>query len=302
MFQQIDILQSTNSNVKKFVFTNDEGDRQLVAEAVLYKYPTYDKRTVICCSVQSGCPIGCSFCGTGEVFIRNLTASEIINQVHICIDDVIRTDKIYPSDMERLQIMFMSMGEPMLNWKNTQEAIRELNEEYPNASLLVSTVAPDTENNFIEFTKLSSEIDNIGLQFSIHESTNEKRNLLVPFKSKWTLEQISMWGSYWAGATGRRPFFNYCVHDENNSIDDAARLEELFPPEIWECTISVICESDETVIASLERQKDLANNFAGIMCENGFSTRVFDPAGQDDIGGGCGQLWFVQQWLEEHAK
>lgn len=58
--------------VTKFVFSNESA----VAEAVLYRYPTYGERTVICISTQSGCPVGCRFCGAGDAFVRSLSADE----------------------------------------------------------------------------------------------------------------------------------------------------------------------------------------------------------------------------------
>ena len=76
MWKDVKEIQSSDENVSKFVFTKDNG----VAEAVLYKYPTYEERTVICCSTQSGCPIGCRFCGAGDNFIRSFKADEIVNQ------------------------------------------------------------------------------------------------------------------------------------------------------------------------------------------------------------------------------
>jgi 23S rRNA (adenine2503-C2)-methyltransferase len=57
-------IQSTDENVYKYVFEKDNA----VAESVLYKYPTFETRTVVFCSTQSGCPIGCRFCGAGDSF------------------------------------------------------------------------------------------------------------------------------------------------------------------------------------------------------------------------------------------
>lgn len=72
------IFESSDTNVKKFVFEWGASGvtKKGIAEAVLYRYNSYAERTVICCSVQSGCPVGCTFCGTGKFFIRNLEAHE----------------------------------------------------------------------------------------------------------------------------------------------------------------------------------------------------------------------------------
>jgi 23S rRNA (adenine2503-C2)-methyltransferase len=292
MWNDIKRIESSNENVSKYVFTAKDA----VAESVLYKYPTYEERTVICCSTQSGCPVGCRFCGAGDYFVRSLTAEEIISQPVKLLQDT----KIYPDFIKRLQIMFMSMGEPMLNWENLKVALDRLYSLYPNAKLLISTSAPRTFNAFIELAILSEIIPTIGLQFSVHESSDEARKKLIPSPTM-TLEEIAKTGVMWASMAKRQPFFNYCVHDKNDTEEDADRLLKLFNPQLWQCTLSVICERDEHVSAANARQRDLTNGFMEKMLKRGYSTRMFDPAGQDDIGGGCGQLWFVQDWMNQNS-
>lgn len=292
MWGDVKVIKSSDDNVKKYVFSKDDS----VAESVLYKYPTYDKRTVICCSTQSGCPVGCRFCGAGDNFVRSLSAAEIVSQPVRLIQDT----GIDAASMERLQIMFMSMGEPLLNLKNLIGALRELYRKFPNAALLISTIGPRID--FGPVLSISKEIPTIGLQFSIHESTDERRDKLIPFKDKWNLKEISRRGEEWFYHTNRTPFFNYCVHAENGSDYDVTRLHDLFNPNIWQATISVICERDEHIAAANARQRKLAEDFQAKLSARGYRTRVFDPAGQDDIGGGCGQLWFVQEWMRNHPE
>lgn len=285
-------IDSSDTNVSKYVF--DFGNA--VAEAVLYKYPTYRERTVICCSTQSGCPVGCRFCGAGDSFVRSLTSEEIVAQV-----DYLFADRNIDSEaVQRCQIMFMSMGEPLLNFGHLSTAIRRLHERYPRFALLISTSAPAVD--YSQVCDLSTEVRTVGLQFSVHESTDTARDKLIPFKAKLSLSQISGEGEKWFRATGRQPFFNYCAHPGNTSNEDAARLRELFDPLVWQATVSVICERDESVSAANARQRQLALDFMGKLSSYGYSTRCFDPAGQDDIGGGCGQLWFVQDWIRNNAR
>lgn len=295
VWDKIKRFDSSDSRVFKYVFTKEDA----VAEAVLYRYPEFTDRTVICCSTQSGCPVGCKFCGTGRKFIRNLTALEIVEQIkHALNDHSIDTDSV-----KKLQFMFMSMGEPLLNMAEVNSAVRFLADRYPNADLLISTMGPDSnEQSWRNLLDHSIDIPKIGLQFSIHESTDEARNALIPFTKKLSLAQISDKGLLWATLTGRKPFFNYCAHKDNSSDADADRLLALFPPNVWECTISVICEANESVKAATERQEELASSFSSKMLDRGYSTRVFNPAGQDDIGGGCGQLWFVQNWMKNRNE
>lgn len=289
-FDHIKVVQSAEASVKKLVLTKADA----VAETVLYRYPTYQDRTVICCSTQSGCPVGCRFCGAGDYFVRSLTADEIVAQV----DAAIAESGTSAVDMRRFQIMFMSMGEPLLNPKGMQGALRVLYAKYPNAALLISTIGPQISWGWLH--EVSREIPTIGLQFSVHKSSDAERDALIPFRAKLDLAGIAQVGDDWHQATGRKPFFNYCAGADNTSDLDANRLAMSFRSDVWECTISVICERNEGLPARNAHQEELARAFAGKMIDRGFNVRVFDPAGQDDIGGGCGQLWFVQDWMRNN--
>jgi 23S rRNA (adenine2503-C2)-methyltransferase len=283
-------IDSTENDVCKFIYTDDTA----VFESVLYKYPNYKTRTVICCSTMSGCPIGCRFCGAGDYFVRNATADEIINQVEYSLSQI----DCDPLSVDKLQIMFMSMGEPLLNKRGIVGACETLYSRYPNAALLLSSIAPKIDYGWL--FELSERIPTIGLQFSIHKTVDEERNKLIPFDAKLSLKEISAVGSEWAERTGRKPYFNYCAGEDNSTEADAKRLRELFSPDIWEATISVICESNDGMPARNDYQRWLASDFSQRVLLEGFTVRVFDPAGQDDIGGGCGQLWGTQEWMKNN--
>jgi 23S rRNA (adenine2503-C2)-methyltransferase len=292
--QQLNVkeYQSSNENVKKIVFTKEDA----VYEAVLYKYPTYEERTVLCVSVQSGCAVGCTFCGTGKKLIRNLTVEEILEEVEYALRD------IDVPNVKRLQIMFMSMGEPFHNFDNFKHVLKKLYKLYPNAALLVSSIAPRKQKEFAEFLQLSQEIPNIGLQFSVHKSNDTERNVLIPFASKFTLAELRDYGIEWFVKTGRKPYFNYCVDGKNNTEQDYINIRNLFPPNVFCATLSVVCSADETMTDAGFRNLEVIHEFQQKFLKDGYNVRVFDPAGQDDIGGGCGQLWYVQDWMKSHKK
>jgi 23S rRNA (adenine2503-C2)-methyltransferase len=292
LWKNVQVLRDEAGHVAKYVFTNDTA----ACEAVLYRYPSYRTRTVICCSTQSGCPIGCRFCGSGDNFNRSLTSEEITSQIERCLADI----DCEPLQIEKFQIMFMSMGEPMLNQRQTFAAIRALHQKYPTAALLISTSAPRVD--FARLIELSQEIDQVGLQFSVHETTDVRRNALIPFPAKLTIAQIAATGARWRHAVGRAPFFNYCAHEGNSSSQDADRLRAIFDPSVWQATVSVICERSEGLAETNAHQRGLAQDFSSLLLERGFDVRTFDPAGQDTIGGGCGQLHFVQAWFAQHPE
>lgn len=278
------VFESSEGNVWKYVFTKTD----MVAEAVLYRYEDFYKRTVICCSTMSGCPVGCCFCGTGNKFVRNLTSEEIIEQITTVLKN--KNIEDVNSKGERFQIMFMSMGEPLLNWNAVDAAVRRLHKDYPNAELLLSTIAPNESVSISKMIRLSKDISKVGLQFSIHKSTDKMRDVLIPYKNKLTLEQIRDLGILWWQATGRHPYLNYCIDGTNNTEEDIKNLQQLFSPVVFNFTFSVVCSPDENMKDAGFKNLDVIRKFEQAFLERGYNTRIFDPAGQDDIGGGCGQL------------
>lgn len=289
-------FDSSECNVWKYVF--DFGDA--IAETVLYRYESFNKRTVLCVSVQSGCSVGCKFCGTGKKFIRNLTGFEIIQQVQHCLKDM-NIENVNTTSA-RFQIMFMSMGEPMLNFAHVSDAIQGLSCLYPNAELLVSTMAPKQPIAFNDFMKISEQRPKIGLQFSIHEAIEEKRNALIPFAEKYSLREIRDYGIMWHSATKRQVYLNYCINKNNHGDVDLNRFMDLFSPLAFNVTLSVICSANETMKNAGFRNLEVLKTVSDKFLQNGYNVRTFNPAGQDDIGGGCGQLWYVQEWLKIHNK
>lgn len=287
-------FDSSEGNVWKYVFDFENA----VAEAVLYKYEDFYKRTVLCVSVQSGCPVGCKFCGTGKKFIRNLTNLEIVAQVKHCLKDM--NIENVNSAGERFQIMFMSMGEPTLNINNVINAIKDLNNLYPNAELLISTMGAKNNTAFEKLLKVSIEIQKVGLQFSVHEAFEDKRNQLIPFKNKLNLREMRDFGIEWNIQTKRPVYVNYCIGETNQSNEEMDRLKDLFSPTVFNFTFSVICSADENMKDKGYRELNKINAITSSFVECGYNVRVFDPAGQDDIGGGCGQLWYVQKWMRDH--
>lgn len=290
------VFESSEGNVWKYVFTKED----MVAEAVLYRYEDFYERTVICCSTMSGCPVGCKFCGTGNKFVRNLTADEIVEQ----ITTVLKDKNIEDVDIrgKRFQIMFMSMGEPLLNWDEVEKAIDRLNMLFLDAELLLSTIAPNEPAVWKRVIDISKRINKVGLQFSIHQSVDAARDILIPYSNKLTLREIRDIGTIWWKETGRHPYLNYCVTRANSDLSNFLDLSNLFSPVIFNFTFSVVCSPNENMKDAGFRELDTVRAFEQRFLEAGYNTRVFNPAGQDDIGGGCGQLWYVQQWMKEHSK
>lgn len=290
---EVKIFES--GNVKKFVFIEEDA----VYESVLYKYPTYEERTVMCVSVQSGCNVGCVFCGTGKKFIRNLTDREIIDQVKFLVNHVEsfkHLDNLNYS-CDKFQIMFMSMGEPFLNYENVEKALKTLNYIYDRASLLISSVGIKNNDNFLHFLKLAIDIPQIGLQFSLHNPFDNERQKLIPYPTLSVLG-IREYGLLFFDATRRPCYLNYILTENNSDERHINEIEKIFSRIVFNLTFSVFCDPKNDINMK-DKNIDKIKKFSKVFEQKGYNVRVFNPDGQDDIGGGCGQLWYVQDWIKK---
>src|SRR5690606_13915178 len=145
------------------------GDDQ-VYECVLLPY---ENRVSCCLSSQVGCPMGCTFCATGlGGFDRNLDASEIVAQYLLL-------QSLSPRRITR--IVFMGMGEPLLNYDQLLKAIRLLHEE---AGVNLRHITVSTVGLVPQIRKLAKEGLPIHLALSLHSPLDEKRSALMPVNDK----------------------------------------------------------------------------------------------------------------------
>ena len=146
-----------------------------------YELGSRIERWMIGVSCMSGCPVHCKFCATGKLKkFRNLTAEEIVEQVEF----IINKNKDYnPKDAKEFKINYTRMGEPFLNIEEIKKAIKIIDEKYPNTHHYISTIG--IKNSDFSFIK-----DNITLQISLHSLDEDRRNDLISFKNKYTIEEL----------------------------------------------------------------------------------------------------------------
>ena len=140
-------------------------------------------RWMIGVSVMSGCVVGCRFCATGLMKrCRNLTAEEIVEQVKFILD---KNPEFNPKDCREFKINFTRMGEPALNWENVKKAVELVEEMLPEVRVhcYISTIG-------VKGTDFSWIKGNRTLQVSLHSLDEERRNELIPFKNKMTIEEL----------------------------------------------------------------------------------------------------------------
>jgi 23S rRNA (adenine2503-C2)-methyltransferase len=177
-----------------------------------------DRRDTFCISSQAGCALACAFCATGMFgYKRNLTAGEIVDQVR-------HLQKSRQAAGHGANLVFMGMGEPLLNWENLRAALELLvHERYFDIGarrITVSTVGlPD------RIVALGEEFPQVRLAVSLHAAIDEVRDRIVPINRRHPLRQLLAACRLWHGATGKRMTFEYLhLPGVNDRPEDVAAM------------------------------------------------------------------------------
>ncbi|PJC02086.1 MAG: 23S rRNA (adenine(2503)-C(2))-methyltransferase RlmN, partial [Candidatus Komeilibacteria bacterium CG_4_9_14_0_8_um_filter_36_9] len=211
------LSESQDKNTKKVLITLEDG---LQIETVLMKHG--DGRRTVCVSSQVGCPLGCTFCATGQMgFKRNLTSYEIIEQV-------IYWGRVLKKKNDRISnIVFMGMGEPFLNYDNVMKAIRVLNDQ-DGFDIGARKISISTAGLIVEIRKLAKEDLQVNLAISLHAPTDVLRSELMPVNKRVSLKRLFAAIDYYIDLTNRKVMFEYLMIDKINDRQiDAERLAEL---------------------------------------------------------------------------
>ena len=205
---QVATHRKSTDKVEKLLVHN--GDHQ-VYECVLLPY---QDRVSCCLSSQVGCPMGCTFCATGlGGFDRNLTAGEIIGQYLLLQSH---------SSRRISHVVFMGMGEPLLNLKNLLKAIKLLHEE---VGLSYRHLTVSTVGLVPQILELAKEQLPIHLALSLHSPFDEVRDRLMPVNHKWPVRVVVDAMREYQEATGRKVTFEYLlIKDVNDTPEQAKAL------------------------------------------------------------------------------
>ena len=196
----VDRLQrSADGTIKNGVKLHDG----LLVESVLI--PT-DTRTTACVSSQVGCSLNCEFCATARLKrMRNLEVAEIVDQVAL-ID---RQSRLY-FDRPLSNIVFMGMGEPMMNYKNVVDAIKKITQP-DGLGMSPRRITVSTSGIPKMIKMLADENLKVKLALSLHSAIEEKRNEIMPFSDKFPLPEIMESLQYWYQKTGSIITLEYCI-------------------------------------------------------------------------------------------
>lgn len=170
-----------------------------------------EKRLTVCVSSQVGCPMGCDFCATGKGgFIRNLERHEIIDQVLTVQEDFGRRVS---------HIVFMGMGEPLLNLENVVGAVKSLNEDVGigQRNITISTVG--IRDRILQLAECHLQVT---LAVSLHASNQQIREKLIPSAKAYRFEELIEECREYVKITGRRVSFEYILLSELNDLPQHA--------------------------------------------------------------------------------
>lgn len=264
-------LLTSKDNTKKALLEFVDGSR---IETV---FIPDEKRNTICVSSQVGCAMGCKFCHTGtQGFVRNLTSSEIIAQVIFWKDQ-------FPIS----NIVFMGMGEPLLNSENLFESLSILLDKkthnFSRNKITVSTCGI-VEDQLYELAKFG-----VKLAVSLHAPNDEIRNSLMPINRKYGIEKIlEATKKYHAESNTEKITFEYLLLNKvNDSAENAQQLIKLlrnFPAKV---NLIVYNDWPNSIFKGTRREN--ANSFSMNLIKHGLRAVIRKSRG-DDIFAACGQL------------
>jgi len=181
--------------------------------------PMNNNKFTVCVSCQAGCKLACKFCATGQLgYIRDLSVGEIFEQIAAAKKEAEKRDASLSN------IVFMGMGEPMLNLDNLLKTIEHITAEdglkMSPYRITVSTAGiPDG------IRRLADLNVRFNLAVSLHSANNRTRSSLMPINNKYPLEELAESLVYYVEKTGNRPTFEYLlIKNINDSLEDAKEL------------------------------------------------------------------------------
>ncbi|MCF8212369.1 MAG: 23S rRNA (adenine(2503)-C(2))-methyltransferase RlmN [Cryomorphaceae bacterium] len=275
--QRIESVQrSTDGTIKNAVRLHDG----LVVESVLI--PT-EKRITACVSSQVGCAMGCAFCATARLKrMRNLEPDEIYDQVR-AIDEQGRSEFGRPLT----NIVFMGMGEPLMNYKNTIEAIDRITSP-KGLGMSPKRITLSTVGLPKMIRKLADDGVKFNLAVSLHSARDEVRAKIMPVNDVAPIEELRSSLEYWYAATKRKVTFEYVVwRDVNDQPEDIRALVEL--AKRVPCKVNLIEYNSIGDERFRQASPEVLQDYVDALARISVLAKVRHSRGKD-IDAACGQL------------
>lgn len=271
--------QVSDDRTIKYAFKLYDGK---IVEGVLI--PT-EKRMTACISSQVGCSLTCKFCGTGKLKrLRNLDADEIFDQVLM-----IRKEAEETYGMPLTNIVYMGMGEPLLNYKNTLRSVEVLTSQSPKGlGMASSRITVSTAGIDKMIKQLGDDEVKFNLALSLHAANDEKRNSIMPINETNSLDSLAEALQHYYSKTKEKITFEYIIFkDFNDSLEDAKELVAFCKKVPSKVNIIEYNSIDDSEFQQADANK--VNAFAQYLESNKIVARVRRSRGKD-IDAACGQL------------
>ena len=274
---KVDTLQrSEDGTVKNAVRLHDD----LIVESVLI--PT-ETRTTACVSSQVGCSLDCNFCATARLKrMRNLEPGEIYDQV-AAIDN---ESRLY-YDRPLSNIVFMGMGEPLMNYPNVMKAIDMITSN-EGLGMSPKRITVSTSGIPKMIKKMADDEVKFKLAVSLHSAVEEIRNEIMPFTKNFPLTDLRESLEYWYRKTKSKVTYEYVVwrgiNDDKKSIDALVKFCKYVP-----CKVNLIEYNPIDDGKFQQASNDAIDAYIAALDKNNIVAKVRRSRGKD-IDAACGQL------------
>ncbi|MEC8603421.1 MAG: 23S rRNA (adenine(2503)-C(2))-methyltransferase RlmN [Bacteroidota bacterium] len=251
-----------------------------IIEGVLIPTPT---RMTACVSVQVGCSLSCAFCATGKLKrVRNLNFDEIYDQV-VMINNQAKEKYSIPLS----NIVFMGMGEPLLNYNNLLESIEKITSK-EGLGMSAKRITVSTAGIANKIKRLADDNVRFNLALSLHAANDLKRNKIMPINESNNLEALKEALKYFYQKTKIKPTFEYIIFKNfNDEIQDAVELYEFCKVIPSKINIIEYNPIDDGVYQQADPQK--VDAFADFLESKNIIVNIRRSRGKD-IDAACGQL------------
>ena len=256
-----------------------------IIEGVLIPTP---ERMTACVSSQVGCSLTCKFCATGYMERkRNLNPDEIFDQV-VLISKQAQENYNLPLT----NIVYMGMGEPLLNYSNVLKSIERITAE-DGLNMAAKRITVSTAGIAKMIRKLGDDQVRFNLALSLHAANDAKRNEIMPINEQNTLKALADALKYYYAKTKSPVTYEYIVFDGfNDSLTDAAELAKFCRH--LPCKVNIIEYNPISFADFQNAQEDKLEAFAAYLRNHGVNTHIRRSRGKD-IDAACGQLAVKQK-------
>ncbi len=260
------------------------GDGALI-ESVLMHYPARGgsrERHTLCISSQAGCAVGCPFCATGELgFTRDLSTAEIVDQVRHA------ARRLAASGKRLTNIVFMGMGEPLLNLDRVLAAVEALNDPR-RFGLGARHITVSTSGVVPGIRRLTALGPQFTLAVSLHAARDPLRDVLVPLNRRWPVAEVVEAARDHARTTGRRISYEVTmIGGVNDTAVDAEAMADLLRGD--HAHVNLIPMNPVAHTPWQASPMPVIEAFAATLTAAGIATTIRRNRGQE-VGAACGQL------------